>query len=205
MNAVQTVNDDEKEILQEIMNIAFGKATADLAEVIDIYVVLSVPNIEIINAGATPDFIKKSIETDEVITLIQQKFWGEFNGEGLLVFPDNAGKELISVLDESEDSFGDKPLDHMENDVLLEVGNILIGACVGKVAELLSTIVTYSPPQLIRNNEDIKEFQFSFDDTQSAILMKTLFKFKGQDISGLLLIFTNQESIEWLKKALNNF
>ena len=35
------VSDEEKDILEEVMNIGFGNATADLAEVIDIYVKLS--------------------------------------------------------------------------------------------------------------------------------------------------------------------
>ena len=33
------ITDDERDILQEVINIAFGKASADLAELIDIYVV----------------------------------------------------------------------------------------------------------------------------------------------------------------------
>ena len=44
-------SEEEKDILQEIMNIAFGNATADLAEVIDIYVLLSVPDIKVIRSG----------------------------------------------------------------------------------------------------------------------------------------------------------
>ncbi|MBF0225010.1 MAG: chemotaxis protein CheC [Desulfobacterales bacterium] len=203
------VSDEEKEILQEIMNIAFGNATADLAEVIDIYVVLSVPNIEILGVGAIPNFIEKSVKVYSEIDVVEQKFWGDFNGSGLLVFPNNAGRELINVLDEGGDvdSFEAKPIDNLEKDILMEIGNILIGACVGKVAELLGTIVTYSPPQVISNdnNNEYSYFIDSFDPNQSAILMKTVFKFKDQDISGLLLLLTNQESIEWLKQALNAF
>lgn len=49
-----TLQCDEVEILQEIMNIAFGQAAADLAEVIDIYVELSVPYIKILHATELP-------------------------------------------------------------------------------------------------------------------------------------------------------
>ncbi|MBW1899061.1 MAG: chemotaxis protein CheC [Deltaproteobacteria bacterium] len=200
-------SEEEKDILQEIMNIAFGNATADLAEVIDIYVMLSVPNIKAIAIGALPEYLKKTINEDIESSIIEQKFWGNFKGSGLLVFPSGSGKDILAFLDkkESKDYNGDAAAT-LEKGGLLEIGNILIGACVGKVSELLNTFVTYSPPQVIQSEKN--EFNHlieHFDPQQSAIVMKTIFTFKEKDISGFLLILTNHESIGWLRKALNDF
>ena len=52
-------SDEERDILQEVMNIAFGKASAELAEVIDIYVVLSVPNIKPLKTAEVPQYIEE--------------------------------------------------------------------------------------------------------------------------------------------------
>jgi len=200
-------SEEEKDILQEIMNIAFGNATADLAEVIDIYVMLSVPNIKAIAIGALPEYLKKTINEDIESSIIEQKFWGNFKGSGLLVFPSGSGKDILAFLDnkEAKDYNGDAAAT-LEKGGLLEIGNILIGACVGKVSELLNTFVTYSPPQVIQSEKN--EFNHlieHFDPQQSAIVMKTIFTFKEKDISGFLLILTNHESIGWLRKALNDF
>ena len=200
-------SDEEKDILQEIMNIAFGNATADLAEVIDIYVLLSVPEIQIIEIGKLPDYLDKTISSGSAISMVEQKFWGEFKGSGLLVFPGSAGKSLISLLDESKaEELESGSIATLEKGALLEIGNILIGACVGKISELLSTFATYSPPQVLRKNADENNFTSDlYDPNQTAIVMKTIFKFEKKNIDGLLLILTNQESITWLRKALHDF
>ncbi len=199
--------EEEKEILQEIMNIAFGNATADLAGVIDIYVVLSIPNINVINIGALPDYLRKTIDASKETSIVDQKFWGDFNGSGFLVFPTVSKTGLITFLeDKNESEFENAPNDIVEKEVLSEIGNILIGACVGKMSELLDTFVTYSPPIIIQG--DSTEYTYlieQFDPTQPAIVMKTLFKFKEKNIDGLLLILTNQESIAWLRKSLVAF
>ena len=50
-NSKIIISDEERDILQEVMNIAFGKASAELAEVIDIYVVLSIPDIKLLQTA----------------------------------------------------------------------------------------------------------------------------------------------------------
>lgn len=198
---------DEKEILQEIMNIAFGNATADLAEVVDIYVQLSVPEIDIISIGKLPDYLQNTIETGSKVSVVDQKFWGDFNGSGLLVFPSETGTDLLTLFKNHKPSKSEpSSTESLNKGVLLEIGNLLIGACVGKISELLDTFVTYSPPQVLSGSEEgytfLKDY---FNSDQAAIIMKTIFKFKKEDLNGLLLILTNQESIGWLRKSLADF
>ncbi len=198
---------EEIEVLQELMNIAFGNATADLAEVIDIYVVLNVPEINMVNAGDLPTHLKSAIDARSESGIVQQKFWGDFNGSGLLVFPRGGGKDLLNLLDENKSTYYENtPIATLEKGVFLEVANILIGACVGKFSELLETFVTYSPPQFVHgDSEEFKLLINHFDSTQTAIIMKTVFQFDKKNITGLLLLITNEESIGWLRSALKEF
>lgn len=197
---------EEKDILQEVMNIAFGNATADLAGVIDIYVVLSIPNIQVINIGQLPDYLKETVEPNADTTIVDQKFWGDFSGSGFLVFPHGASKDLITFLEDQHVEESSKPRGIVAGEVLTEVGNILIGACVGKMSELLNTFVTYSPPRVLQGAQQEYDFLVDhFDPEQPAIVMKTVFKFKEKDINGFLMILTNQDSIGWLRKSLQEF
>ncbi len=199
-------SDDEKDILQEVMNIAFGNATADLAGIIDIYVVLSIPNIQVINIGSLPDYLRETIDASSNTNIVDQKFWGEFSGSGFLVFPSGASNELITFLEEHSSEEHRKQKEIVESEVLTEIGNILIGACVGKMSELLNTFVTYSPPRVIKGGSSEYTFLVDhFDPSQPAIVMKTIFKFKEKDINGFLMILTNQDSIGWLRKSLQEF
>ncbi len=201
------LTDEEVDILQEIMNIAFGQAASDLADVIDIHVMLNVPYIKILQATELPDYIKDEIKDISSISIIEQKFLGKFRGNALMVFPSYAGKELIVLfgLEENVHLEAD-PVETLGRETLLEVGNIMIGACIGKLAELLKDNVTYSPPRIIIENhpcDTIPESQLSTDD--SAIVLKTVFSFDKGAISGFVFLVTSHESIQWLKEALQKF
>jgi chemotaxis protein CheC len=201
------ITEEEQDILQEIMNIAFGKAAAELAEVINIFVVLSVPYIQVLKAADLPGYLLQEIGEFGNISIVEQNFWGKFQGSAFLVFPAGAGKELITMLGaEHEASFDSGSMEILEKETLMEVGNILIGACVGKVTELLGEVVTYSPPKVVVENHSSEIIPGNlFDPTFTAIVMKTLFRFNERDVSGFLFLVTTADSHGWIKRALADF
>ncbi len=88
----------------------------------------------------------------------------------------------------------------------MEVGNILIGACVGKLSELLGDSVTYSPPRVVTENASNDAIPAKlFASYSSAIALKTLFCFNERDVNGFLFLVTSHASIIWLRKALVTF
>jgi len=203
---LDTISDEEKEILQEIMNIAFGKAAADLAEVINIFIVLSVPHIEILKAHDLPEYLKSQVSTYDRVSIVEQNFWGDFKGSAFLVFQASAGRELVSLFGDDSNDFGSESIDALEKETLMEVGNILIGACVGKLSELLGDAVTYSPPRVVTENTPNDAIPANiFESGSSAIVLKTVFCFNERNVNGFLFLVTSHDSILWLKKSLATF
>ena len=94
----------------------------------------------------------------------------------------------------------------LEKETLLEVGNILIGASVSKVAELLNDNVSYRPPRIVIESKpgDIVDWDLAEPDGP-VILLQTVFSFDKRVISGLLFLIPSYKSFEWLKKALHAF
>ncbi len=136
---------DETLVLQELMNIAFGSASGELEEVLNIYVELNVPQVDVVPVGHLADYFRDSAELEGKTTVVEQQFWGDFAGTGFLVLPRESGSVLLSVLEGYDgERFSEKPDDVLEQGAILEVGNILTGACIGKIAELLDTVVTYT-------------------------------------------------------------
>jgi chemotaxis protein CheC len=206
-SGLELIGADEKDVLLEIMNIAFGNAAAELAQVINIFVVLSVPYVQILRARDLPEYIRSEVGDCESVTVVEQDFWGEFKGNAIMVFQSGAGRELAFMLnaDDSE-IFEPGATDRFESEILMEVGNILIGACVGKLAELLGDVIQYSPPKvLVENHANDALPQNLFDPGSSAIILRTMFRFNDKDIGGFLFLITNHESFAWLKGALADF
>ncbi len=205
--AEQIFSSDEKDILQEVMNIAFGQATAELAEVIDIFVILSVPYIRVIKGSDLPGYLLKEMDSSPVVNLIEQNYIGKFSGQALLIFPSGAEKELIKLFNqENEAEAYGVDIDTLERETLIEVSNILIGACIGKITELLKDFVTYDPPRLlIQDLSKSTPSQFPIDKDSFAISIRTVFRFEQQNVEGYLFLITRQHSVQWLKKALQTF
>ena len=197
---------EEADILQEIMNIAFGRAASDLAECIDIFVILSTPNIKLVRVHDLPAHLSHEIKEYENVSVVQQNFWGKFKGNAFLVFPAGSGKKIISLFAVGDESLESDINHELVKETFLEVGNILIGACVGKIAELLGDVATYSPPHVVVE-ESIRGVVYDnlLDPENLAIILKTVFEFNEKNISGYMFIITKQESFAWLKSALAKF
>ena len=204
---VEILGDEERDILQEIMNIGFGSAAADLSGVIDLYVQLSVPTVNVVHATELTGYIEREIPNSHEITFIEQNYWSRFKGMALLAFTSGAGKTLLGLLgDMDKHAFESDPMRILERETLMEVGNILVGACVGKVAELLGDVVTYSPPRILFGDiSDANVSRTLFRPGNCVIILQTVFHFGNQDVQGYLFLVTSQESVGWLRQALQAF
>ncbi len=202
-----TFSEEEIDTLQEVMNIAFGSAVADLAEMINIYVVLSVPKVKVLPATELLDYIKTEVVDYRCVTVVEQDFLAKFKGLALLVFPKTAGKSLAAMLENdvsgASGQFGQQEV--LENETFKEVSNILVGACISKVAELLGDCVIYSPPRLVEQDFRNKGIAGAlFASNYPAIILHTVFHFDEQEVKGYLFIVIH-ESAAWLRTALGAF
>jgi len=200
--------EEEADILQEVMNIAFGKASAELAEVIDITVILSVPEIRLFRGEKLHCYLIDQMRFAERLSLVEQGFIGRFRGSALLGFPQGAEECILRLMGEEElgEDVAEGP-SSLGCEALLEVGNILIGACIGKLSELLKDYVTYTPPRLL-----VEDYHALVDGGLLAraddvgITMKTMFSFEeAESVTGYLFLLTDESSLSWLKQALNDY
>jgi chemotaxis protein CheC len=86
------------------------------------------------------------------------------------------------------------------------VGNIVIGACVGKLAELLDCVVMYAPPAVTTVQGSGAGLELSsLDPGHAVIVLQTLFCFNDQDASGHVFLIIDDDSTTWLRQALARF
>ena len=196
----------ETMVLQELMNIAFGSASAELEEVLEIYVELKVPQVDVVPVGQLVDYFRQSTEHEGRSCVVEQQFWGDFGGTGFMVLPRECGRALLAVLDGYDgERFDLKSDEVLEQGAILEVGNILTGVTIGKIAELLDTVVTYTPPQVMLGEDLSSDFADLEQRSEVAIILKTYFHFTNEGVGGYIFVATKEESLEWLKRALEDF
>lgn len=204
---LQELTELEKDALQEIMNIGFGRAAADLAEIINLHVILSVPHIAVLQSAEVISYIHTQIPDTTDMSMITQFFSGKFNGGSFLVFPHGEGRKLLRIFDGEMALLGENyDIDVLEKETLVEVGNIIIGACVGKIAEMLGDVVSYAPPRFFSQDQIFETLDDVLNKSDSfAILFKTVFNFEQYNVSGYLFLISQQSIMPWLKQAIAEF
>ena len=202
-----TLSELELDSLQEIMNMAFGQAAADLAEIVDVFVQLNAPRVEILTMSELEKHLFSTIPSYETSRVVEQHYRGESEGVALLIFPHGAEHQLVSLFQPEHDELleSDTILE-LEREVLMEVGNILIGACIGRLFDLLKRGVTYLPPRTTTGHaftELVTSGSFAEDDF--AITIQTRFNFEDREVAGHLFLINRQNSLPALRSALTEF
>ena len=195
--------------LAEVVNIAFGHAVAPLSDLLG-YMNLSVPKVAIIGFSRLKETLTQ-LTADEPVYVVHQTFRPEFRGQCVLVLPATATQTLRSLLliddpaDDSADDSADDP--HRDSEIVLEVANILTGATIGKLSELLGTHTTFSPPALALENRPVHELLLEPEQNLvPVILINTFFAVEGKpEASGYLYILVAESSVRWMSQALDRF
>ncbi len=196
---------EEIEMLRELMNIGFGNAGAELESELGFNVHLDIPRVDVLPIDELLGYFKLATDLGEKSCVILQQFWGDFSGTGVLVLPSRSSRDLLRFFDGGIAWNPEASGDALEKGVVLEIGNILTGACIGKITELLGTFVTYTPPTFHYGREFESDLDELASDSEVAIILRTYFRFEKEGVDGYLFVTSTEESLSWLEKALKRF
>jgi chemotaxis protein CheC len=199
MSIMIEFDEDERDCLQELMNIAYGSGTAAISEILDAFATLNIPHIQIIPAHGLKGYLQGKLSVDDEQYIATQLLNGDISGENLLIINTKSAYNLAKEFDLEDDEIDDNEL----CDIVLEITNILSSSTIGRLAEELDTAISFEPPS-IQKLESIDKFNNDFlKDYQQIIIISTVLAFDDQNINAELLLLTKDESILWLKEALN--
>lgn len=144
------VTELEKDIIKEILNIGLARAADSFALIAKDKVLMKVPDMELIGAS---DLFKIITGYEGTHEIIQSDIKGDLNGTTLMLFSSNHVEMLSAVCLKLKESYK-KPLTPMQESLLLEISNIITGAFVTQLANILKADIYGSPPTYPINGID---------------------------------------------------
>ncbi|MFC6999774.1 chemotaxis protein CheC [Rufibacter roseus] len=145
------VNELERDIIKEILNIGLARAADSFAVIAKDRVMLKVPDLQLMEPEKLLDIVR-AYENSH--TIIQSDIKGELNGSTLMLFSPMHVQQLSNVCLGMKVELGDS-LNMMQESLLLEVSNIITGALVTQLANILKSNIYGSPP--VAPKHDIAE------------------------------------------------
>jgi chemotaxis protein CheC len=186
----------QRDALSELINIAFARTGAALSELTGHRVMLNPPAVAIYRTEELRGALAKFVPGD--VASIHQVFAGPVAGDALLLLNYEGAVHLTDLLTE-----GHKPsvyLDESAREVLTEVGNILLNACLGMFGNLLNVRVTFSVPRLHLETLDELIASMTTDKTEMhyALVVYTAFQIRDSSVKGFLVIVLSVDSLDRL-------
>jgi chemotaxis protein CheC len=129
---------------------------------------------------------------------IHQVFAGPVAGDALLLLNQDGARELTNLLVDEQNP--GTYLDESSREVLTEVGNILLNACLGMFGNLLNVHVSFSVPRLHLDTLDqlVASLLTDGDDRRYSLVVSTAFKVRDSAVSGFLVMALNVASVDRL-------
>ena len=166
-------SDENADALQEIVNLGMGTAAGALATSLGAFVELKVPRIELLAPQALGEVLFAGAWPERDFVCIRQAFSGPLAGESLML--------LHGAMDE---------------EMLLDVANAVMGACVNALAEALQETVSLSPPCSLSRAETEGSVGGRITSWKQVMLVDVDFRLEDRRFESRVLVFLSEESVE---------
>lgn len=194
-------SEDQTDALQEVANIAMGQAGDSLARIMGHFVELSVPRIRLVTVQDLVATVSEMVGAKEDVAAVRQAFYNQLRGEAIVVIKQSGADELAELMD-----YEDEVDSEAEEELLLEVANLLVGAIINGISETLEAELGFSAPSLMTTGAPLERVLTPDKLTWShALLVEVHLCIEGHKFKSHLLLFMAEESIDALRGILDDF
>jgi chemotaxis protein CheC len=139
------------------------------------------------------------------VASIHQMFSGPVSGSALLIL-DESGAAILKELLTNEPALP-LSIDASTREVITEVGNILLNACLGTFGNLLKVQVSFSVPHLSIENVGaiLESLMVSQQSIRYALVVHAGFRLRDTQVTGYLMIVLSVASLDRLICAVEDW
>jgi chemotaxis protein CheC len=190
---------EQTDALQEVVNVGMGQAANALAITLETFVLLPVPSVRLVGSSDVLGAIRELTGAASRLTAVRQAFTSSFRGEALVIFGEDSARDLAPYL-----GYEGALTKTDSEEILLDVSNLLVGACVGGIAQQLSYDLSFSAPSFIGHDASIEELLAPQRMTwERSLLVEVNFRLEREPFVCHILLFWPETSMEELKRGID--
>ncbi|MBR9727595.1 response regulator [Shewanella intestini] len=185
---------DMRDACQEIANIAMGRAADLLAKLLDVFVVLPIPNVNVLEVSELTMALKATEQSPTVSALCQGFIGAGVAGEALLLFHDSSFEDMAKLM-----GMTNPDSQNTEIEVMIDTGNVLIGAFLNGISEQLDMKFSQAHPVVLGRHCTVNELiHDNSDKWHRTLAMEINYRIEDYNIQCDLLLLFTEDSIPTL-------
>jgi CheY-like chemotaxis protein len=182
---------------REVINVSMGSAAALLAKVLNVFVRLPVPNVNIFEVGELHMALADLQRGDNITAVCQGFIGGGIAGEALLIFHDSEVSDMARLMHWFSDQYSSM-------EMLLDLSTLLIGACLGGIAKQVDVQFSKSHPTILGEHGSISDMiQLNRPRWKNTLAVEVSYSIEGHNIHFDLLLLFTEDSVALLSKKLD--
>lgn len=197
------ITDLHRDALKELLNIGVGNAAGSLSKIVrGGEIALSVPTMRELTRVEAAEALVKS--PDERICGVVQTFYGQGNteAEATIFFPESGGLEIVRIMLGSDCKASE--IGEVEQDSLLEIGNIIMNSCMNAISSVLGARFSSNQPEFrVGTTRDILDVNHRSEEP--VIVLNIDISLKQYDIDAYVAFALDRAAIESLCDKLDAF
>lgn len=179
-----------------MVNIGMGQAGESLARLFDKFIQLSVPRIQLVDPPSVVNAMISLFGEGTPVTAVRQAFSSRIRGEALVFYTDATCAGLGDLVGYPGSS---------TDELLLDVTNVLVGACISGLAAQFALALAFSPPSLLGRSEcTTRILDGAVMPWSRALLAEVNFRVEGKTFECHLLTFWPDDSMDVLAKGVDD-
>jgi chemotaxis protein CheY-P-specific phosphatase CheC len=183
-----------RDVFQELTNVAMGQAGDLLARLLKVFVKLPIPNVNVIEVSELHMAIA-SVEQKQTTSAVCQGFiGGGVSGEALLILNDSSFVDIAKLL-----NYEGKLTTKTELELLMDIGNILIGAVLKGLAEQIDMTFSQGHPVVLGQHAPVSEMiKANALRWKRTLAIEISYGIENYNINCDLLLLFTEDSIKTL-------
>jgi len=194
-----TLSDDQRDCYQELTNVAMGQAADRLARLLDSYVVLPIPKVNLIEISDLRMAIDGAQEGDAVSAVCQGFIGSGIAGEALILFNDTSFSDLARLT-----NYPGELTHQAQLELLMDVSSLLIGACVQGIGEQLEIHFNQGHPVVLGQHCNVNDIlNVSHQKWRRTLAIEIHYTMEAVNVDCDLLLLFTEDSVVRLNHVID--
>ncbi|RDV24336.1 response regulator [Alteromonas aestuariivivens] len=187
-----------RDCYQEIANIAMGQAGDHLARIMNVFVQLPIPNVNLIEVSEM-HMMLTDIDSHERVSAVCQGFVGPgIRGEALCILSDSSFDDVAKIFNVQQDVD-----DQVQLELLMDAASILIGTCLEGLAQQMDVKFSQGHPVVLGQHQAITEItSVTSKRWRKTLAIEISYGLEGYDVHCDLIMLFTEDSMATMNAKL---